>query len=146
MMISTSCNKCGSTVQLELGQMTKEEAEKAFRRMDQNGGHCPGQHMELGGLWSMWNLDEVLHRAYDLNQATPSAPLPTDEEHVESLRSRGKEVWDGGANKVPGLNLPSLHSITGLSHMGSGNFASSTHVFLRSDSPLGTRFYVREPR
>lgn len=126
--------------------MTREEAKKAFRRMDQNGGHCPGQHMELGGLWAMWNLDDVLRRAYDLNQAVPSMPLPTDEEHVKSLQSRGKEVWDGGANKVPELNLPNLHYVAGLSHMGSGNFASSTHVFLRCDSPLGTRFYVREAR
>lgn len=34
----------------------------------------------------------------------------------------------------------------GLTHLGGGDFASGTHVFVRRDSPLGTRFYERLPR
>lgn len=146
MLIETCCNKCGTTFQLELGNMSREQAEKAFQRMDENGGHCPGQHMELGGLRAMWNLDELLIRAYDLGQSIPSKAVMSDEEHVQSLQSRGKEIWDGGSNAVPELNLPSIHSVPGLRHIGSGNFASNSQLYMRCDSPKGTRFYARESR
>ncbi len=66
MFIKTSCNKCGAVLHLDLGAINREQAEKAFERLDRNGGECPGGHMEIGGLFRMWNLEEVLHRAFDL--------------------------------------------------------------------------------
>lgn len=146
MMINTSCNKCGTTFQLELGELNRAEAERALKRFDVNGGQCPGQHMEMGGLWQMWNLEDALHRAYDLGEASTSNAVPSDKEHVESLQALGHEVLDGGSNAVPELNLPSIHTLNCLSHIGSGNFASATHLYLRCDSPRGTRFYTKQPR
>lgn len=146
MMLETRCNKCGTSFQVDLGTMSKEAAEIAFRNLDRNGGHCPGRHVELGGLWKMWNLEDLLHRAFDIREATASATVPTDEDYVKNLQVDGKEVWDGGTNRLPHLNLPSIHSAAHLRHIGCGNFENSTHSFLRADSPLGTRFYIREPR
>lgn len=145
MYIKTTCNKCGAEFHLDLGEMSREMAEKAFRKMDDVPRQCPGHHMELGGFFVMWSLEDALHRAYDLGE-TEELNIPTDEEHVKALLAEGKDIVDGGANKVPYLNLPSLHSIPGLVHLGFGEFQSETHLYIRCDSPIGTRFYERVGR
>jgi hypothetical protein len=142
MYVKTTCKKCGTEFHLDLGEMSRELAEKAFRKMDDIPRQCPGNHVELGGFFEMWNLEDALHRAYDLGE-TEELNIPTDEEHVKALLAEGRDIVDGGSNKVPHLELPSIHSIPGLHHLGFGEFQSATHLYIRRDSPIGTRFYER---
>ena len=145
MYVRTTCNKCGISFLLDIGTMTREEAEAAFRTIDTSSRQCPGGHVELGGFFAMWNLKDALHRAYELGD-TVEMNVPSDEEYVREMLVEGRDIWDGGANKVPRLDLPSIHGLPGLTHLGFGNFANETHVFVRCDSPAGTRFYERKPR
>lgn len=146
MFAITICNKCGTRVKLDLGEMTRYQAEQAFERLDRNGGHCPGHHVELGGFRRMWSLDDVLHRVYDLGEFEAEAGIPDDRAYVEELLSQGKVIFDGGAKTVPELELPSIQSVTGLTHLGGGEFSNHTYIFYRCDSPFGTRFYERLPK
>lgn len=145
MHVKTNCNKCGAEFYLDLGEMSREMAEKAFRKMDDIPRQCPGHHIELGGFYTMWNLEHVLQRAYDLGEME-ELNIPTDEEHVKALLAEGRDIVDGGANKVPQLKLPSIHGFSGLVHLGFGEFQSETHQYIRRDSPIGTRFYERVER
>jgi len=142
MYIKTTCNKCGAEFHLDLGEMSREMAEKAFRKLDNTSRQCPGFHVELGGWYAFWNLEDALHRAYDLGEME-EFQIPTDEEHVRELISKGMKIVDGGSNTIPGLNLPSIHDEPNLKHIGFGDFANETHLFTRCDSPSGTRFYER---
>lgn len=146
MVIPTTCQKCGVTIRLDFGNLTKEEAEQIANRMDNTPRECPGMHTELGGWKRLWNLDDAIRRAYDLGQGETPTPVISDKEHLEALLKEGKDIVDGGLNTVPELCLPNIHDFKDLEHAGFGNFASSTHLFLRCDSPRGTRFYSREPR
>ena len=101
--------------------------------------------MELCGFRSLYSLDEAIHRAYDLGEGEPELDVPSDKEHVEALLAQGRKIYDGGQNTVPELAVPSIHSVQDLEHMGFGNFRNTAHVFLRCDSPRGSRFYVRQP-
>lgn len=141
MYIKTTCNKCGAEFHLDLGDMSREMAEKAFRKLDSTSRQCH-DHVELGGWYQLWNLEDALHRAYDLGEAE-EIRVPTDEEHVRELIAKGMDIVDGGSNTVPNLNLLSIHDEPNLKHLGFGNFANETHLFTRCDSPTGTRFYER---
>lgn len=145
MFVKTTCKKCGTEFHLDLGEMSRVLAEKAFRKLDDIPRQCPGHHVELNGWYQLWNLEDALHRAYDLGE-TVELNIPTDEDHVKALLAKGKDIVDGGANKVPNLNLPSIHGIPGLLHLGFGEFQSDTHMYIRRDSPTGTRFYERVER
>ena len=145
MIIRTKCKKCGVTIRLDFGELTKEEALALAEKMDQTPRECPGMHVELGGLRQLWSLDDAIHRGYDLGEYEEPEPVLTDKEYVEKLLADGKDVIDGGLNTVPELNLPRLHDFHGLKHLGFGDFKSDTHLFLRCDSPRRTRFYMREP-
>ena len=145
MVIRTQCKKCGATITLDFGSLTKEDALAAAERMDCTPRECPGWHVEFGGWKNLYGLDDAIHRAYDLGEGKAPAPVITDHEYVEQLLAEGKDIIDGGLNTVPELNLPRLHDFAGLDHMGFGNFKNATHLFLRCDSPQGTRFYTREP-
>ncbi len=145
MIIRTKCKKCGVTIRLDFGELTKEAALALAKEMDQTPRECPGMHMELGGFRQLWSLDDAIHRGYDLGEQEETEPVETDKEHVERMLADGRDVIDGGLNTVPELLLPSLHDFPGLEHLGFGNFRSATHLFLRRDSPRGTRFYLREP-
>jgi hypothetical protein len=140
MYVETTCNKCGTKFHLDLGNMSREMAEKAFHKLDNTSRQCPGHHVELNGWYQLWNLEDALHRAYDLGE-TEELQVPTDEEYVRELLALGKTIVDGGSNQVPDLHLPSIHEQPGLKHLGFGNFANETHSFLRCDSPSGTRYY-----
>lgn len=144
MIAKTTCKKCGIQFYLDFGTMTKEEAIEKFTRMDDQGFHCPGHHVELGGVFEMWNLDDAIYRAYELGE-TENVEVPTDEAFIQKMLDEGRDVIDGGANKLPELKLPSIHSIPGLIHLGMGQFRSETHHYIRRDSPIGTRFYERVP-
>jgi hypothetical protein len=145
MFIETKCQKCGATIQLNFGSLTKEEAVQVCRKMNETPRECPGGHVELGGFWNLWRLEDALHRAYDLGEGKEELNVKSDREFVAELLARGVEVYDGGLNTVPELELPSLHSVPDLEHISFGNFRNATHVYLRCDSPRGTRFYERRP-
>jgi hypothetical protein len=143
MVIRTQCKKCGVTIKLDFGDMTKEEALAVAEKMDNMPRECPGQHVELSGFRTLWSLDDAIHRAYDLGEGEEAEPVLSDKEYVEGLLAEGKDIIDGGCNTVPELNLPSIHSFRDLEHMGFGNFKNNSHMFLRCDSPRATRFYER---
>jgi len=146
MVIRSTCSKCGIAIKLDFGNLTKEEALAVAERLDNEPRECPGQHMELSGLGRLWRAEDAIHRLYDLGEGEEAEPIESDEEFVSRIVAEGKEVFDGGLNTVPGLGLPSIHDLKNLDHIGFGNFQSDSHVFLRRDSPRGTRFYVREQR
>lgn len=146
MVIQTSCQKCGATIRIDFGNLTKEEAIEAAERMDNTPRECPGYHTELGGWKRLWKLDDAIHRAYDCGEGEEPDPVVSDEEHVKRLLEQGDEVVDGGLYTVPELSLSSIHEYSDLEHAGFGDFTSPTHLFLRCDSPRGTRFYTRQPR
>ena len=143
MVIRTQCKKCGATIKLDFGNLTKDEALAVAEKMDRTPRECPGQHTELGGFRQLWSLDDAVHRAYDLGEGEEPEPVISDKEYVEGLLAEGKDIIDGGCNTVPELNLPRLHDFPNLDHMGFGNFKNTTHLFLRCDSPCGKRFYER---
>jgi hypothetical protein len=146
MVVKTKCRKCGVTIRLDFGDMTKEQALTRAEEMDQSPRECPGQHVELSGWNRRWGLADAIHRAYDLGEGGEPEPVTTDREYVEGLLAQGKAIVDGGANRVPELSLPGIHDFQGLEHLGFGNFASDTHLFLRCDSPRTTRFYEKVER
>ena len=145
MVIRTQCKKCGVTIRLDFGSLTKEEALAVAEKMDCTPRECPGQHVELGNWNHLWGITDAIHRAYDLGEGEEPTPVMTDREYVEDLLAEGKEIIDGCCNTVPELNLPDIHTFPDLDHIGFGNFKSKTHLFLRCDSPCGIRFYTREP-
>jgi hypothetical protein len=145
MVIRTKCKKCGVAIRLDLGELTKDEALAAVAKMDGVPRECPGQHVELGGWRELYDLDDAIHRAYDLGEGEEAEPIITDKEYIEKLLADGKDIVDGGCNTVPELNLPRLHDFHDLDHVGFGNFKNATHLFLRRDSPNSTRFYERVP-
>lgn len=146
MMIRTQCKKCGVILKLDFGNMTKEEALAMAEKMDTTPRECPGMHVELGGWKNLYDLDDAIHRAYDLGEGEVLEPVMTDQAYVEKLLAEGKDVIDGGQNTVPELHLPRLHEFPDLDHIGFGYFKNTTHLFVRCDSPRGTRFYTREPK
>lgn len=143
MVVKTQCRKCGVTIRLDFGNMTKDEALGVAEQLDRTPRECPGQHVELSGWRELYALDDAIHRAFDLGENETPEPVMTDKEFVEDLQSRGMEVIDGGCNTVPELGLPSIHDFTDLDHIGFGNFKNKTHLFLRWDSPRGARFYEK---
>jgi len=143
MVVKTQCKKCGVTIKLDFDNMTKEQALAIAEQLDHTPRECPGQHVELSGFRQMWQIDDAIHRAYDLGESEEPEPVMTDKEYVEQLLAEGKAIIDGGCNTVPELNLPDIHEFPDLDHIEFGNFKSKTHLFLRCDSPRGNRFYDR---
>lgn len=146
MMIRTQCKKCGVILKLDFGELTKEEALAVAEKMDMTPRECPGMHVELEGWNQLWGITDAIHRAYDLGKGEEALPVMTDLEYVEKLLAEGKDIIDGGLNTVPELRLPRLHDFPDLDHIGFGYFKNTTHLFVRCDSPRGTRFYTREPK
>ena len=144
MIVKTQCKKCGVTIKLDFGNMTKEQALAAAEQLDQMPRECPGQHVELSGIATLWSVSDAIYRAYDEGEGEESEPVMTDLEFVQDMVAQGMEVIDGGCNTVPELGLQSIHEFPNLDHMGFGNFKNTTHLFLRWDSPYGTRFYEKK--
>lgn len=146
MVVRTQCLKCGVTIKLDFGSLTKDEALAVAEKLDQSPRECPGRHVELSGMARLWSVEQAIHRAYDLGEGEEPPPLPTDKEYVEGLLAEGREIVDGGQNTVPELELPRLHDFRDLEHLGFGEFANATHRFVRCDSPRQTRFYEKVDR
>ena len=145
MVIKTKCKKCGVTIKLDFSDLTREQAEQFCAELDRTPRECPGGHVELCGFRYLWSIDDAIHRAYDLGEGEPEIDVLSDKEYVEQLVAQGEDIYDGGLNTVPELNLPSIHSVRDLVHLGFGDFKNATHTFLRCNSPRGTRFYQRVP-
>ncbi len=147
MVVQTTCSKCGTGVRLDFGSLTKDEALEAADKLDRSPRECPGRHVELEGMARLWRVREAIQRAYDLGDGiVEAAPVISDHDFAWQLLAQGHDLFDGGLNTVPEFNLPSIHGIPDLEHLGFGDFGNNSHVFLRQDSPRGTRFYLREPR
>lgn len=123
------CRICGNTVN---AQGTKQELEKW---LDTDFGECPagGTHVELG---KKRNYLEVIAESEKLS------PQPiADEVFVKELQAKGNVVLDGGSGTVK--ELPSIHSVKGLRHVGFGSFENDEYTFIRTQAPSGTRFYIQ---
>lgn len=125
------CKKCGTVLQVGIGDDTIEEVRKQLK--DRRAYECPGMHVELGRMYDGYDWDFTVFEA---------EPVMTDAEWVKELQELGSVVIDGGSNTVPKANLKSIHSAKDLEHRGFGYFYNSTHEYDRADSPRGTRFYV----
>ena len=146
MNIHTTCTKCGTSIQLDFGELTKEQALEFAEKLDTQPRECPGRHCELGGWKTLYQIPDAIHRAYDLDQGEPPKPIQSDKEFVETLLADGRAIVDGGRNTVPELGLDSIHNYKDLEHLGFGSFANREYIFSRIDSPRSTRFYERLDR
>lgn len=139
MLIKTQCKKCGITIRLDFGNLTKDEALAAAEKMDMMPRECPGRHVEFGGWKTLYDLDDAIYRAYDLGEGQEPEPVITDKEYVEKMLAEGRDIIDGGLNTVSELHLPCLHDFPNLEHVGFGDFKSATHLFLRCDNVRACR-------
>lgn len=135
--IRGTCKSCQSTVRVELGDLDTEQIRQALR--DRRPYECPGggvsPHMELGDMLSGYE--------WSFESFEADAPM-SDEEFLKTLRARHDGVLCGVYGKFP--EVPNLHDLKDLEHMGFGDFADQQFNYHRIDSPLGTRFYLREER
>lgn len=83
---------------------------------------------------------------WDFSSVIERPEPPADEEYLAQLRSRypGKRIFLLGS---PLDGVPSLQELKDLEHIGFGEFESGTHIYMRHDSPRGSRrFYVECPK
>ena len=84
MLLVGTCKKCGCTIRLDIGNLTREQATE--RLSGQSTFSCPGHHVELSSPHPhYWNLDE-----WELVEGK----APSEEEFVDELRRRYPEVVD----------------------------------------------------
>jgi hypothetical protein len=134
MYAKARCAVCDKEFILDFGTMPKEDAIQRHEEMKKQGIHCPA-HSKADAC------DEAVEQRKAQDQSSP-----TDEDHILKLQDEGRDMVDGGCKTVPQFNLPSIHGIPGLVHLGFGEFCSDTHTYIRRDSPRGTRFYERVER
>ncbi|CAG7651498.1 hypothetical protein ACFQI7_28155 [Paenibacillus allorhizosphaerae] len=64
-LITTTCEKCGNLVTIDLEGATFDEAMKWTKDIDKTPMSCPsGFHVEVGGWRKWWNLDKVIPNAF----------------------------------------------------------------------------------
>jgi hypothetical protein len=68
--VHVKCRKCGETIPIEFGEMTRDQAEHAISLMDSTPRECPGYHVELSGWRHFWRLDEALEAMYGTKENT----------------------------------------------------------------------------
>lgn len=134
MYAKARCAVCEKEFLLDFGTMAKEDAIQRYEEMKKQGIYCPAH-----------SKADVPNTSVDQSEVEVQK-ISTDEEHVRKFQDEGREMVDGGCNTVPQFNLPSIHGIPGLVHLGFGEFCSDTHTYIRRDSPIGTRFYERVER
>ena len=121
------CKKCGLTVKLDTGNLTKEDALE--RLAARQGFNCSaGMHVEIGRM-----IDYLEILSEDIEDLGDSK---SDDEFY-------KELVDvcGTDNVFTTQQLP-----LGLEHCGSGYFKDAQYNYDREDSPCGGRFYIRRKR
>ncbi|HXJ58770.1 MAG TPA: hypothetical protein VNU68_19095 [Verrucomicrobiae bacterium] len=75
MIATTKCRKCGETIRIDFGNLTRDQAEKKLDELAHTPMECPGFHVELGGWRILWNFEELLAQAYP---PTPPTEPPTN--------------------------------------------------------------------
>lgn len=73
---STGCRKCGTSIKINLGTLTLDEAHKAVTMIDRTPRECPGFHVELTGWTRLWSLDLMLCE-YEAALAPKAEPVGT---------------------------------------------------------------------
>jgi hypothetical protein len=141
--VRTTCTKCGTEITLDFGDATKEQALEIAEKMDKQSRECPGWHVELSGWRRMWQLDDAIHRAYDLGETCPASEPPTDEDHIKILQDAGYIVIAGSAALAEQHHLQDIHEYPDLEHIGMGYFKNAEFHFDRCDSPSHSRFYTK---
>jgi len=136
MVVKTKCSKCGVTINLDFGTLTREEAAEVAKRMDETPRECPGGHVELCGFRRLWNMDDAIHRAYDPQQTL---------EHWHYVRSSELR------NIIPYINTTDYIVNSGLPYelpiMRARLFARfEKWVELYQDDPLHTDALMRAER
>lgn len=126
--------QCGAVVDFALNGLDVDEFKQRVEKV--NSYECPGgPHMELGNLLRGYDWDWTIRER--------TAP-PSDEQWIAQLATTGYRVLCGMAGKH--TELPNLHDLKGLEHMGFGDFASPSNYYERRDSPTGMRFYLEIPK
>jgi len=124
MLLVGSCKKCGCTIRLDIGSLTREEAIERLSAQDTFS--CPGHHVELSSPHPYyWNLDE-----WELAEGT----APSDEEFVVNLRRRYPEVIDAEEMTRRGI-------ITGFAF--GLPLTNDGNVWDFCESPSGKRWYYK---
>jgi len=129
MMLEGKCTKCGCTVQLDIGtandeEEAKQKAREALRTW--TSFSCPGHHVEICSPYPhYWNVDEW---------KLVSGNAPTEEEFVNDLKSKYKEVLDTDEMWKRGV-------ITGFAYGIPVTNDGLNWDFV--ESPRGKRYYYR---
>ncbi|SFJ63237.1 hypothetical protein SAMN02799624_05269 [Paenibacillus sp. UNC496MF] len=63
-MVTTTCSLCRTDVTLDFENLSHDEAVERLRKLDKKAMECPGMHVEMGGWYKRWKLDEALRAAY----------------------------------------------------------------------------------
>lgn len=122
MIIEGNCLKCGSKVQLDIGDKTKEQAIELLK--EHRGFECPGHHVELGSPYpNYWRIDD-----WEMVEGK----APSEEEFLADLKSKAKEVRT--TEEMRGLIAAFAY---GEPLTNDGYSWSFCH------SPKGTRYYYR---
>lgn len=145
MFVETTCKKCGTIINLDIGDLNKEESKKELYKMNEQIRDCPGFHVEFGGWYDMWNIEEAINKAFD-NNTFKEIKIISDEEFIQKHIDRGAIILDGGQNTVPQFNLKSIHDLKNLKHIGFGSFQNEEYNFDRIESDNNTRFYIQSKR
>ncbi|RHW31933.1 hypothetical protein [Oceanobacillus profundus] len=91
-MATTVCSKCKTTVQLDLGDLSYDEAIKMIDTLDNSNREFPGFHVEFGGWRKRWDLDNAFDLAYTEKEKFGSTIVHT----IEILsENEGKKTFEG---------------------------------------------------
>jgi len=124
MLLVGTCKKCGCTIRLDIGELTREEVIEKLS--GQRTFSCPGHHVELSSPHPhYWNLDE-----WELVEGN----APSDEEFVADLRKQYPEVIDTEEMTRRGI-------ITGFAF--GLPLTNDGNVWDFCESPSGKRWYYR---
>ena len=129
------CKTCDATIHLEVDPQRLDSLPDGLSIL--TGFECPGQHVVLGTALDAYTWDWT-----PVEREEPAS----DEEFGHALIAiHGRDaVYHMGPDALStALGIPRLQSVSGLEHLGLGDFASATYYFVRRDSPNGTRFYIR---
>jgi hypothetical protein len=127
MLVSVSCQKCGETFSLDVGEATQVEVEKTMR--ERKGFECPGHHVELASPLDYWTIDWSTLR---------EGGAPSEEEWLADLKSRYAEVYDTQELYDTPYEITSFcYGIPCAKHKETGESVSMDFT----SSPKGKRYY-----
>jgi hypothetical protein len=127
-LVKITCKKCGESTKMDIGEMTREQVEKALSN-DKNGFHCFGNHVEFGNRIDYWKID------WD---SVTEGSAPSEEDFISDLKSRHNEVYDKD-------ELEHLYSVKGFMYgmcVAEHKETGKEKAFEFVHSPKGTRYYI----